>query len=380
MKALCMRTIHNFWLDANSPNFGVQALTLGQASIAKRFDGEAITVTHGNLEEGENTRHLDNKRLLKRLFGEQTSSRSGELVIDFAEGDSFTSIYGTKRLIRIVAARSAAVRQGNRVVLGPQTVGPFESRWSSALARRSLSGIEMAFARDERSAEILSDFGVPDVHLASDVAIAMDPTPARSSHARAPAGGERFLVGINPSGLMAAGAIGENYTEASAREYARCLRLIAGKLETAGCSLVIIPHVGGDTRDSDARIARELAKSCRSSPPVLVPADARDAKRMIGQCDAFVASRFHASIAAFSQETPFIAVAYSPKYHRFYSSLGFEEAIVKVAAAEQTAQEVVDRLLGLVERREDHRKALNLARKRLDEYAQKLAQVTPREQ
>ena len=60
--------------------------------------------------------------------GSPSGSPGFDLVVDTRAGDSFASIYGLDRHAAMSASAEYAHRCGVPVVLGPQTIGPFESR------------------------------------------------------------------------------------------------------------------------------------------------------------------------------------------------------------------------------------------------------------
>ena len=57
-----------------------------------------------------------------------------DCIFDFTEGDSFTDIYGTKRLISVAFLKYLCIFSKACYILGPQTYGPFKSKKSKIIA------------------------------------------------------------------------------------------------------------------------------------------------------------------------------------------------------------------------------------------------------
>src|SRR5690606_21378999 len=86
---------------------------------------------------------------LPRMAG---AFRRCDLLIDIAEGDSFTDVYGGRRYVKQVASKLVALATRTPLVLAPQTIGPFRSRATRALPALILRRAEAVFARDRPSA------------------------------------------------------------------------------------------------------------------------------------------------------------------------------------------------------------------------------------
>ena len=85
----------------------------------------------------------------------------------------------------------------SRLILSPQTIGPFSRQPHSWLAARACRQAEVIFVRDPLSLAVLQKLapGV-DARQVIDVAFALPYTPAERTV------GGPIRVGINPSGLL----------------------------------------------------------------------------------------------------------------------------------------------------------------------------------
>lgn len=254
--------------------------------------------------------------------------RDAAAVLDISGGDSFSDIYGERRLQAVCAPKSLAIRERTPLYLLPQTYGPFKSAEARRLASTIVRSARMCWARDARSFEILRDLlgdrFDPRRHLVGvDVAFAL-PT-LRTDHAAAVLGRARpgLVVGVNISGLLV------NRPETQKAKYgfrADYLKVKAGlveRLANSGATVVLTPHVvtrpGHYESDNDAceAVRREVlaASPSLASRIVTAPsfADPREVKWLIAGFDWFCGTRMHSTIASLSSGVPTAAVSYSPK-------------------------------------------------------------------
>ena len=166
------------WADDSSPNLGVRALGRGTAALVRRVWPDAA-ITFVNY--GHGSPHLPMGRL-RSLVREQVTGRRGmqkwlsgfDLVIDTRSGDSFADIYGLKRHSIMTAVAACVRRAGIPLVLGPQTVGPFNSKRGRLLARGSLSSAKVLMVRDAESADASARLGRAVDVQSTDVVFAME--------------------------------------------------------------------------------------------------------------------------------------------------------------------------------------------------------------
>jgi polysaccharide pyruvyl transferase WcaK-like protein len=264
--------------------------------------------------------------------------RGCDLVVDLTGGDSFSDIYGSKRLVRKLFHKELVLTTGTPLVLGPQTYGPLRHRVWAPWYRHVIRRAALVVTRDELSATFLASLTDRPVQVSTDVAVTL-PWTARERR-------ERPCVAFNVSGLLWNGG----YTGANQfslrtdyREY--CRGVVTGLL-AEGYDVELVPHVltrhwEGAVED-DVTAARELIREhpdCALAPPFVSPVDA---KSHLATADVFIGSRMHASIAAFTAGVPTIPAAYSRKFAGFFGHLGYP---VLVDLAETDTETAVQQTL-----------------------------------
>jgi colanic acid/amylovoran biosynthesis protein len=270
-----------------------------------------------------------------------------DAVLDITGGDSFTDLYGDRRFAASLASKKLSLEAGRRLILLPQTYGPFGSLDTRREAADALRGATAVWARDETSygtvMELLGEAFDPDRHrLGVDVAFGLEavapPEALRSSVSEflerqrgAP------LVGINVSGLL------YNDPHASVRyglgfDYrALMVSLLHRLLSETDAAVMLVDHVlapagkvEADRAASSDLIASVPEKDCHRILRVSDAPGPSEVKWCISRCDWFVGARMHATIAALSSGVPTAAVAYSHKVVGVFASCGLEGSVADV--------------------------------------------------
>lgn len=271
--------------------------------------------------------------------------RDCDAVLDLTGGDSFSDIYGVKRLLAKLFDKEMVLAAGTPLVLGPQTYGPFQHRAPQLWVKRVLRRSALVVARDTLSQACAGKLlGRPPM-LATDVALDL---PWSADRYDLPPT-DSIRVGVNASGLLwRGGHTGGNQFGLRA-DYPRFCRTLLDRLLAEGrYEIHLIPHViarDPGAADDDLAVCQDLAAAypaCHLAPTFTNPVDA---KSYISTMDIMIGSRMHATIAAFSVGIPTIPVAYSRKFQGMFGSLGYP-AVVDLASMD--AVEAVDQVMGLV--------------------------------
>lgn len=306
---------------------------------------------------------------------------AADLVGDVRGGDSFSDIYGLKRLVLAsLPVLSVLLIKGSIVHL-PQTYGPFSSRTSRLLARFLLRRSSRVIARDLESQRIARELA------GSRVAVELSPDVAFALHAEAPedlqtepplAGGlPAGMIGVNVNGLMFNGGYHRDNMFGLKLDYRAFLPALVSKmLEEPSAEVLLVPHTfaahGDPESDNEACLqVRDLLPAGLHARVRIVTGDydAHQLKGVIRQCDFFVGSRMHSCIAALSQGVPCVGVAYSMKFAGVFESVGMREWVLDGRAMD--SDETIAEILRLYQTRDAVRGGLaaksGQARQRLGE-------------
>ncbi|MGX7724530.1 polysaccharide pyruvyl transferase family protein [Rhodococcus sp. 5G237] len=301
------------WADQNSTNLGVQALAAGTRQLARRLAPEASVefLSYGGI--GGSPR-LGLKSIVgASIGGSSTLTRflsQFDLVIDTGAGDSFADIYGMRRHVEMSLLRNLVSRLGIPLVMGPQTVGPFEHKMATALASWSIRNAALVIGRDSVSVNTARRIHSGVITHGSDVVFLIEQPTDKCRHD----------VILNVSGLL----WNEN-PHVDAVYYRSVVTRLVASIKESGHELTLLAHVlDSDNADNDMVAIRELQKSTGEDFRVVQPTDLDHARAEISGANVLIASRMHAALNALSTGVPAIPWAYSRKFEPLLADLGWE--------------------------------------------------------
>lgn len=289
-----------------------------------------------------------------------------DIVFNLCAGDGFTDIYGFGRVLSESYMSILAKKKGTRVVLAPQTVGPFRKAHTKAIARYAMNGCQQIFTRDAQSTAFCKEMNYQNkLEEVIDVAFALPFTPVAQEH-------DKVNVGVNVSGLLYRGGYDyKNYFGLSF-SYQNYIETLIPRLQAAGHRVHLIAHVitpDGSIED-DFVVCAELAKKFPGT--VLMPRSESpiEVKSYIAGMDVFTGARMHSTIGSFSAGVPVIPVAYSRKVNGLFGTLEYPYYVD--AKAELTMEQAVEKTMEWIEKRQELKANLEKSKaiytQRLDKY------------
>jgi colanic acid/amylovoran biosynthesis protein len=256
---------------------------------------------------------------------------SCDVILDVSGGDSFSDLYGKKFFNTTVRPKIIANRRGKKLILLPQTYGPFRRKRSHDIAQCVVSTADAAWARDSRSFEVLKALlgrkFDPGVHQCGvDMAFGLKPAApdlATQHQLSAWLEAANLRVGINVNGLvwhtMGKDRFGLNFLT----DYQELLlKLVRWILSETDANILLVPHVysPSSSYESDQEAIAQLVRSLELPGTTLrrvfsvdASPDEQQLKWLVSKCDWFCGSRMHSTIAGLSSCVPTAAIAYSDK-------------------------------------------------------------------
>ena len=273
-----------------------------------------------------------------------------DIIGAIAGGDSFSDIYGLRRLIYVALPQILVQLLEKPLVLLPQTLGPFKSALAKAIARSIVRHSSIVYTRDPSGLEAVRELAGRDhgrLSFAYDMGFALEPHIRTE---RIPAWMAEYdksipLVGLNVSGLLYIGGYTHRNMFGVKADYRKLIHDLIDLLIRKRCAhVMLVPHVLGTGEDieSDVTACRNIyidtPNHLQGSLHVLEGEyDQHEIKALIGRCNFFVGSRMHACIGAISQCVPAVGLAYSGKFHGVYQSVGMEELVIDIRDLDGTS-------------------------------------------
>lgn len=305
------------WADEYSSNLGVRVLAAGNAAMLEKA-APGIEIEYQSFSRPRRELPLGRLRSIVRERvtserGMQDWFKSFDVIVDTRAGDSFADIYGLRRHRIMSAAFEFAAQSGTPVVLGPQTIGPFDTVQGKWLGRRTLQRARLVMSRDFESADYAARLGRPVDVLTTDVVFALPvPDVAR----------DRDVI-LNVSGLL----WNEN-PHVDAAVYRKLVTDLHRMLRASGRRVSLLAHViGNQGHDADVQVMAEFANSVDPDIEQIVPASLEDARRVIASGNVLLGSRMHACLNALSVGTPTIPLAYSRKFKPLFDGIGWHSTV-----------------------------------------------------
>jgi polysaccharide pyruvyl transferase WcaK-like protein len=265
-----------------------------------------------------------------------------DLVASIAGGDSFSDIYGLGRLLYVSLPQILVLLLDKRLILLPQTIGPFRTRFSRGIARYILKRAQRVYSRDQQGLRRVQSL-LGSAHATDKTAFCYDVgfvlEPKAPDHAEIAglsirSGGNRPVIGLNVSGLLYMGGYTRKNMFGLRANYGEVMdKLIDFLIVQENADVLLIPHVFGTDPESDDRVCERiyemLCDRYKGRLGLLQGRyDQHEVKYLVGKCDFFVGSRMHACIAAVSQGVPAVCIAYSDKFIGVMETLGIQSLVV----------------------------------------------------
>lgn len=316
---MAIRRVLILWADDSSSNLGVRVLSQGVETLVRRAWGDETQIDFQSFELGPLGTQLSGKVVLKGFLTGNKSLRRAmagyEAILDTGAGDSFTDIYGPKRLAIMAYTRHVARLSGIPVIFAPQTIGPFNTFLGRLMARNSLRTAQTVMARDSKSMKFAAELGRPADFLATDVAFALSQPPAGSLASAD--------VILNVSGLL-----WNSDSHLSHEKYRLVTRELIDRLHSMGRRVTLMAHVlDNASSDNDVKVVLDLAAELEGKVDVFVPADLNDVRRFIAGSNVVIGARMHACLNALSLGIPTIPLAYSRKFAPLLEDIGWPYTI-----------------------------------------------------
>ena len=294
---------------------------------------------------------LPSERLRRRLAARNTHVkmiRDATVVVDVGAGDSFSDIYGVLRFLRHFLIRWLLVVFEKKLIMFPQTYGPFDHSLTRKLAKHILKHSSKIYSRDAGGLEYVKALlgqanGEKGIEFCPDVAFILDAHRPKEFDwtllDKTRGGGCSSLVGINVSGLLANGGYTRKNMFGLSVDYQEMVcGVIDLLLQNEDVAVLLVPHVFAPEGavESDPQACRRIYDTVRikHGDRVLLlegTFNQNEIKYLIGMCSLFIGSRMHSCIAALSQCIPAVGLAYSRKFQGVFESIGVQQCAVDLS-------------------------------------------------
>lgn len=235
-----------------------------------------------------------------------------------------------KFLLYNVASILPAFNTKTPVFKCAQAVGPFRNpvnRWAS---KTFLPKVHTLVTRGRITHEFAQGLGLKNLYAGADYAFSLE-MAGTEREALAPVIDMSFfddgdVVGVCPSVVL------QKKVDARGGDYAGQIIGFIEHLRAQGKKVFLVPHsvrTGTDkTHNNDLPLCREIHSRLPQDDGVLFvdrELSSQELRYLIGQCDLFVASRFHAMVSSLAMAVPTLVIGWSHKYKEVLEMFELEE-------------------------------------------------------
>jgi polysaccharide pyruvyl transferase WcaK-like protein len=265
-----------------------------------------------------------------------------DYILNISGGDGFSDIYSTKTFRHLFWPSLIGAFLNRKLILLPQTIGPFKKNKNRILADFAIRKAEQVFVRDLVYAEQLKKLNVA-YQLTNDVSYYMKPKDVIINI-------ETNAVGINISGL----AYFNNFKDLKGRfpYYKELIVNIIEFFQELKVPIYLVPHTynheSPEINADDLQASKDLFHLLKNNSGIkIIDADyiAPELKYIISKFDFFIGTRLHANFAAIYSHVPVFGLAYSYKFSGSFNQYGLEENYASVIdMKKEHIQEIVQKI------------------------------------
>ena len=265
-------------------------------------------------------------RQLREMYG-VVLDREVDVVID-AAGFAYSDQWGDEPSIELAQSAKAWKKNGTRVILLPQALGPFTTEKIQAAMKAVVDNVDLVFARERVSYEHLTRLtGERD-----NVRQAPDFTNLISGVLPADFDIQQNRFCIVPNCRML------DKTDQQTRDaYLPFLITCTRYLLEKDAKPFVLVHEG----KGDLALAEKVSAAV-GGIPIVRESGPLEIKGILGACSGTLGSRFHGLVSALSQGVPALATGWSHKYQMLFEDYGFPEGLVQVTADEAEIKRKLD--------------------------------------
>lgn len=267
---------------------------------------------------------------IRNLYGLVRHSEL-DVVLD-ASGFAYGDQWDPSRADDMARAGRKLKRNGGKLILMPQAMGPFTRPRARRSFKKVLDLADLVFPRDEISYQYVSEMvGESDRVLRSPdfTVLAAGKESERSFELSG-----RFAIIPNKKMLEVDGHLqGDRY------KYfiVQCIEI----LRALGESPYFLVHEG----EADVRLAGEINELIGQKLDIVTAEDPLEVKGIIGAAKGVISSRYHGLVNALSQGIPALATSWSHKYSTLMKDYGCADALLDVSSDKHEIESAIEFLI-----------------------------------
>jgi polysaccharide pyruvyl transferase WcaK-like protein len=241
----------------------------------------------------------------------------------FAYGDQWTyrMAYAIDKKIK------KWIRNNTKVIIMPQAFGPFTKDQNAKYTQAFLNKADLVYVRDKASLGFVENLKLnKQVKLKPDFTILLKGEEDNKYQQY------KNAVCIIPNNKV----ISTSSDPEIENKYIQFFTTVINYYKNKNKQVFILNHEG----QKDYDLALKLTEQ-NSDTPIVWEKNPLKIKRIIGEADTVIGSRFHGLVSALSQTIPCYAIGWSHKYEMLFEDFGFKEGVLDV---EMDTTQIINKL------------------------------------
>lgn len=260
-----------------------------------------------------------------------------QMGISFTDGREKFLLYNTAAILPAFLLKVPVVKCA-------QAIGPFRNSMNRRISRLFLPKVHTIVTRGRITHEYAEGLGLTNLVAGADSAFALPLSGGESDSVKTRLDlgyfdGDARVVGVAPSVVVQ-----RKFDDSTGGNYLQLMANTINRLIKGGKKVVLIPHsvrTGTDkTQNNDLPMCRELYELIDRPEQVLFldsEFTSQELRYVIGRCDFFLTSRFHAMVSALAVATPCLVIGWSHKYQEVLEMFDLAEWTMPYADAKEEA-------------------------------------------
>jgi len=293
--------------DKKQYNFTIMPFTIGWIYDLAGGSLGMLWKTKNLLKKSQPTKYEEYKTKLDSMLNNAIA------LID-TSGYALSSQFRNERSISFLLTILLAKKRNIKMVVMPQSFGPFSYNGKSSfiiksLMKQALPYPEKIYAREQEGYEMLKGFAdLPNVERTFDMVLLNDGVNYDNIYNTAP-------EITNYSTISGVGIVPneENFKHGNKENLLGAYEVIINKILNYGKKVYIVKHSHNDSET--CKIVKRLFEN---NPNVILldeDVSAREFDLLVKQFDFVIGSRFHAIVHSYKNNVPCIAIGWATKYH-----------------------------------------------------------------
>ena len=210
-----------------------------------------------------------------------------------------------------------------KIILFPNSVGPFITPVGKIFSRLALNSFSYILVRESISFAIVDSFKILNKYKTSDAALLFPSVKGFSSS----------FSPISPSVGVCLGLYSNVLGEKEISKYiSLCSRVLDAAVKKYGFSIVFLPHYVSGFRNDDKEISQLIAEKMIEKDRIkLVSASSVDEfKLLLSQMDMVISSKMHPAVLSTSAYVPTLVIAYDQKQTGYFEDLELSDCVLSI--------------------------------------------------